>query len=182
MSIKGTTPHEFQINLLRQKDLNLTEKLVYFALHYLRYIIVITQISVITVFFYRFKIDQDIIDLKEKVTQKQEIMKITTPLVNQAVVLEGKLNHIHTILNTQNQFSDPLDYVLAKVPESVSLDEVDMSDKSIVLKAHTLQIGLVKSIYQNYLSSKKFKNVTITGIGRDSETNIYQFSLTMELL
>ena len=68
------------INLFPVSERTFSEKVLYFSLHYLRYIIVLTQITVIAVFFFRFKVDQEIIDLKEKVTQKQEIFKITKPL------------------------------------------------------------------------------------------------------
>ena len=66
----------YKINLLEKKELNLLDKLTFFCLNYLRYIIVITQLVVIGVFFYRFQIDQRIIDLKEGVEQKKEIVQI----------------------------------------------------------------------------------------------------------
>lgn len=180
--MKGSRIHEFDINLLHSKKLSFTEKLIYFALHYLRYIIVITQISVITVFFYRFKIDQDIIDLKEKVMQKQEIMKITSPLVDQAVILEGKLNHIRNLISEQDTYIQPFDYVLAHIPDNVSLTSIGLSQTTITIQAQTVQIGLIKSIYNNFLSSKQFKSVVIEGINRDTETNIYSFSMILELI
>lgn len=81
---------KYRINLLPQKETPLTEKIVYFALNYLRYIIVITQLVVIAVFFYRFQIDQKIIDLKESVDQKKEILQIVLPLLNQASNIDKK--------------------------------------------------------------------------------------------
>ena len=72
----------YKINLLEKKDIGLLDKLTFFSLNYLRYIIVITQLVVIGVFFYRFQIDQKIIDLKEGVEQKKEIVKIVLPLLD----------------------------------------------------------------------------------------------------
>ncbi|MDO8741626.1 MAG: hypothetical protein Q7J11_00595, partial [Candidatus Roizmanbacteria bacterium] len=60
---------KYKINLLEKKETSLLDKLTFFGLNYLRYIIVITQLVVIGVFFYRFQIDQSIIDLKEGVNQ-----------------------------------------------------------------------------------------------------------------
>jgi len=65
-----------RINLLEKKEQSLLDRLTFFGLNYLRYIIVITQLVVIGVFFYRFQIDQRIIDLKEGVEQKKEIVNI----------------------------------------------------------------------------------------------------------
>jgi len=72
----------YNINLIEKKEVSLLDRLIFFCLNYLRYIIVITQLVVIGVFFYRFQIDQRIIDLKEGVDQKKEIVKIVLPLLN----------------------------------------------------------------------------------------------------
>ncbi|PJB87766.1 hypothetical protein CO083_05355, partial [Candidatus Roizmanbacteria bacterium CG_4_9_14_0_8_um_filter_34_12] len=63
---------KYKINLLLPKEKNWLDKVIYFGLNYLRYILVITQTVIIMVFFYRFKIDQEIVDLKDAVKQKQE--------------------------------------------------------------------------------------------------------------
>ena len=65
---------KYKINLLLPKEKNWLDKVIYFGLNYLRYILVITQTVIIMVFFYRFKIDQEIVDLKDAVKQKQEII------------------------------------------------------------------------------------------------------------
>ncbi|MFS8159061.1 MAG: hypothetical protein ACMG6E_02395, partial [Candidatus Roizmanbacteria bacterium] len=79
-----------QINLIPHKEKKFAEKVVYFLLHYLRYILVITQIVVILVFFLRFKIDQNVIDLEESYNQKQEILKLASPILDEAQAVSLK--------------------------------------------------------------------------------------------
>ena len=75
---------KYQINLLQEKEKDISGKIIYFALHYLRYILVVTQIVVIAVFFYRFKIDQEVIDLRDELKQKQEIVQVSSPLLKRS--------------------------------------------------------------------------------------------------
>jgi len=81
---------KYQINLLPKKEKDFVDRGIYFALHYLRYVLVLTQIVVIAVFFYRFQIDQEIIDLKDELTQKQEIVAVSAPLLSEAQVVDVK--------------------------------------------------------------------------------------------
>ena len=64
---------KYKINLITRRKEKVVDKVIYFVMNYLRYILVITQIIVIGVFFYRFKIDQEMVDLQEAVQQKKEI-------------------------------------------------------------------------------------------------------------
>ena len=95
---------KYKINLLEKKDASLLEKMTSFGLNYLRYIIVITQLVVIGVFFYRFQIDQSIIDLREGVDQKKKIAQIVLPLLNEAVKVEKKTLIIEKNIVKQKNF------------------------------------------------------------------------------
>src|SRR3990167_132722 len=103
----------YKINLLEKKDVGFLDKLIFFCLNYLRYIIVITQLVVIGVFFYRFQIDQRIIDLKEGVEQKKEIVKIVLPLLNEVAKIDKKTLIIDGIIVKQKDFSEMLNYFIA---------------------------------------------------------------------
>lgn len=117
---------KYKINLIPKKDISLTEKLVYFSLHYLRYIIVITQLVVIGVFFFRFQVDQSIIDLKEAVDQKKQIVDIVLPLLNEASRIDRKSGEIKTIMTKQAGFDSMMKYFLSIFPETVTLSSMEV--------------------------------------------------------
>ena len=104
---------KYKINLLPQKETTIAEKVMFFLLNYLRYIIVITQLVVIGVFFYRFQIDQKIIDLKESVMQKKEIVEIVLPLLNEASRIDQKSQEINKVIKKQQNFNEMLKYLLS---------------------------------------------------------------------
>src|SRR3989344_1408018 len=102
----------YQINLIKKKEKGIVDRLGDFFLHYLRYLIVITQIVVIAVFFFRFQIDQEIIDLKESIDQKREILKVTKPLVVDASVIDGKVGEVKKIIALQGKLTDNYTYII----------------------------------------------------------------------
>ena len=65
------------INLLikPEEELSISSQFLNWALTYGRYIIIIIQIVVLSVFFTRFKIDRDRTDLKEAVAQKRALIE-----------------------------------------------------------------------------------------------------------
>ncbi len=167
------------INLLPEKSRNFTEKVLYFALHYLRYIIVITQIVVITVFFFRFTIDQQIVDLKEKVNQKQEIIKLTAPIVVEAHEVSGKMDYIKKQTTLQDKFLANINSVFSSVPKEISLFELDISDKSVTLRGKSTTIEAVR--YINAILQKRpgFKKVRIDTVVKSQDGFI--FSIVIDL-
>jgi len=107
---------KYKINLLPEKERDFLDKGIYFVVHYLRYVLVITQIVVISVFFYRFKIDQEIIDLKDELQQKQEIVAVSGSLLKEAEIVDLKTKQIREILVNQALFAEPFTYFLDTFP------------------------------------------------------------------
>lgn len=169
-----------QINLLPKKEKHLREKFLYFALHYFRYIIVLTQIVVISVFFFRFYIDQQIIDLKEKFQQKQQILTITYPLIQEAKALETKTKEAKHIMTSQQLFLATISYVFSRTHPSALLDSVKYTEEFITLKGSASSISAIRSMQTKLLQSGKFKAVTAKDVSRQSE-QAYNFIILIEL-
>ena len=169
-------PHLSHLNLLTKRELKFSEKVVYFALHYLRYIIVLTQISVIAVFIYRFKIDQEIIDQKEKVNQLQEIMKISTPLINATSTLQTKLLYAKTVLGTQSKFSTSIKTILESIPEPIVIDEIEFLEKNINIKGRSSDFEALRFLDSQFKKSTNLKNLSLVSVDRDKTSGLFIFT------
>ena len=169
------------INLFPVSERTFSEKVLYFSLHYLRYIIVLTQITVIAVFFFRFKVDQEIIDLKEKVTQKQEIFKITKPLLTEAKNVEKKLSNIKTLIDQQAVFNANLGFVFSSIPEGMTLNEVGIDNKQVYMKGEAISVLQIKHVYDIFNEDKRFKEAAISALEKDKLTGIFSFVLSAKL-
>ena len=167
-----------RINLLLPKEQSLSDKLIYFALHYLRYILVITQIVVIGVFFYRFKVDQQIIDLKDELAQKQEIVLVSQPLIKEAQLIDRKIKSVTDILQKQELTSQMLDYILSRFPEQIRLNDLKISGSTIDMKGISESATVIQIYYARLKKEKKF---TIIDLSNIKKTPVgFSFNLKLE--
>ena len=168
----------YKINLLEKKDIGLLDKLTFFSLNYLRYIIVVTQLVVIGVFFYRFQIDQKIIDLKEGVEQKKEIVKVVLPLLNEITKIDKKTLIINETLLKQKKFSEMVDYFIASFPETISLTNMEVKNESIKITGDAINAQHLQAFYTLLKKENRFKMISLQNI-KKTETG-YNFVLFLE--
>jgi Tfp pilus assembly protein PilN len=169
---------KYNINLLVKKEKTLAEKLVYFALHYLRYIIVITQLVVIGVFFYRFRIDQSIVDLREAVNQKKEIIQVALPLLQKAEQIDWKTKEIQKILTKQKLTDDMIQYIISLFPESLTLSQMTADDTTLNLTGTTPDPKQLQNFYLVLKQEGKFKSVELEKINKKEE--VFSFVLVLK--
>ena len=163
---------------MQKKEVSLLDKLTFFGLNYLRYIIVITQLIVIGVFFYRFQIDQRIIDLKEAVDQKKEIVKIVLPLLNEAVKIDKKTVVIQDTLLEQKKFGGMMEYFISTFPETITLTNMEIKAGSIKIMGDATNAQHLQSFYNLLKKENKFKTVSLQSIKRTEAG--YNFVLLLD--
>lgn len=155
---------KYKINLLSRKKESLIDKLIYFALSYLRYILIITQIIVIVVFFYKFKVDQEIVDFQESVEQKKEIIEVTQPLFVEAKTTDFQIKEVRRIIERQNNFLSVIDYLSTTFPEKLYLTKLTITNDSMKLEGYGDNGLLVQGFYQRLKSDKRFATVTLKSL------------------
>lgn len=166
---------KYHINLVSRREQSIVDKTLYFFLNYVRYILVITQLTVIGVLFFRFKIDQSIIDLKDSIEQKKEIIKVFQPSFEEAARVNTQLTAIQTIVTDQSRQNASLDYLLSRFPRDVYLNRMDLDDGTYTLSGITLNSQVLRDYYSLLLRENKFKVVELSNIKRDESG--YTFTL-----
>jgi len=168
----------YDINLFAKKKRSFTEKLLFFLLHYFRYIIVITQIVVIGVFFYRFRVDQNIIDHKEAFRSKQQILALTVPLIEEARATEESTAKIEAILEKQESFLKLYDSVIQTVPEGIIIIEVDFSRIIITVSGYADDTFAIQKYYRKLRANELYSDVSIKELNINQDFN---FSFTIDI-
>jgi len=169
---------KYLINLFPELEKNSTDKIIYFAFHYLRYILVITQFVAICVFFFRFKVDQDIVDLKEKYDQKQSIVIATNDLLTRVQQIDTKMKQVAILLDKQEAFQSEFNYISSKLPQEISLSEFQLSDDGIILQGVSDGIDPVKLMYDDLRTEKRFKNIDLSNIEKSAEGFVFNMNLS----
>ncbi|HRN69697.1 MAG TPA: PilN domain-containing protein [Candidatus Woesebacteria bacterium] len=165
-------------NLFSKKEETAIDKITYFALHYLRYILVITQFVTICVFFYRFKIDQEIVDLKDTLSQKKAIVETTQNLLTNVKELDFKINNIKSISGKQDTLLDIYTYIFQKLPQDVRLTSLTIEGTSIQFQGQTTNITAVQDMYEKMQQEKIFKSVVLGGITKNETGFAFNLELT----
>lgn len=173
---------KYKINLLPKKEISLTDKLIYFSLNYLRYIIVITQLVVIGVFFYRFQIDQKIIDLKESVNQKKEIIEIVLPIIQEASRIDKKSKEINMVLKKQETFNSMIKYLMSVFPATITLSDFESTEDSLKITGIASDAKHLQGFFNLLKKDKKFSNVEFNNIKKTDTGYIFIMFLNKYLV
>ena len=169
---------KYHINLFSPPEQSFVDKVVLFSFVYLRYIIVWTMLIVLGVFIYRFTVDQDIVDLKDTLKQKQEIVQVSKPLLDEATAIDRRTVQIKKLISSQNSFSRMVEYYLSVFPEKIKTTQMKVLSDSIELQGTSNEAAVVQDFYNRLKQDKRFQQVSITDLRK---INVgYIFTLTLK--
>lgn len=164
---------KYLINLFPEQEKNVSEKIIYFGFHYLRYILVITQFVAICVFFFRFKIDQEIVDLKDTLYQKQSIVEATSDLVGRVQEIDSKMRQIQGLINEQEQLQEQYTYIITSIPQSIRINSFTLSPEGIDVQGSSVSVDPIKSFYDNLREEKRFTTIDLSTIEKRGDEFIF---------
>lgn len=167
----------YKINLLSKQEMSLIDKTLYFFLNYLRYILVFTQIIVIAVLFYRFRIDQNIIDLKDSLDQKKEIVQAVKPLLDEAEKVNNQSIAIKKVTSEQERQISAVNYILSVFPEAVNLTTLNIDDNTYSLRGNSSDSRQLQLFYARLQTDRRFKSVILSNIKRVEQGYLFDLVL-----
>lgn len=168
---------KYRINLFPKKERNITDQAVYFSFHYLRYILVVTQLVVIIVFFYRFKVDQEIVDLKDTLKQKKEIITVSQPILQQAHAVDIKSGFATGLMKSQNKYQAMITYFLSVFPSKLSLSQLIIENDSVTFGGTAIDVSIVQVFLARLRTDGKFKNVNLLSLKKSDFGYAFNFVL-----
>lgn len=171
---------KYKINLIGHKNnrKGVISNLNYFFFNYFRYILVLTQLIVISVLFFRFTIDQRIIDLKESINQQEEVLKAVKPILDETQRVDLKLKESKKIIEAQDVFLYQLTYLIPKFPETIFLNNLSLTKDSAQMQGRILNPNHLQSFFNKIKSEKKYAEATLGQIQRDDTG--YTFTMTLK--
>jgi Tfp pilus assembly protein PilN len=173
---------KININLIVKEDLGeaLSSQILSWALTYGRYIIIITQIVVLSVFFLRFKLDRDHTDLKEAVTQKQALLESISDLETEIRKLQGKLLHIEQITSDQTNITKVLRFLQDRTPSNTSFSVLSLTTDKISLQATSGNLKSFSFFLSQFQQDKRFSEITLESIQRLADGKV-EFKISSRL-
>lgn len=166
----------FRFNLFQKRGGSFIADAVLFFNTYAKYIIIVTQLVVLSVFFIKIVLDQTIIDLKESIDQKNQIILAAVPMIESSAHLSQKIEQLNGLVDQSARQYALLSNVLKNIPETITLDNITITEKGLSLLGNTFETTDIKRL-QTRLQKKKLGTVTIERILK--EKNIYSFELSI---
>ncbi len=168
---------KYSINLFPEPERDSVDKIVYFAIHYLRYILVMTMFVVICVFFFRFKVDQEIVNLRESLTQKKQIIETTENMLEEVAYLEAKTDDLGLILDQQDQYIARYRYFISTIPEEMAIDRIAFEERGISFTGFSVNPAVIQDYEQKINQDGFFSEVNLGNLQRTDDG----FSFSVQL-
>ncbi len=139
---------------------------------YGRYIIILTQITVLTVFFARFKFDREYADLQEKVQQKQAIISSFGDLEAEVRRIQQKLDNIGTISKKQNLSISLLQFFQEHVPRDTKFSSISYDGQSIAINVSLSSMRSFNVLLSQLQTEGWFSEILVEDINRRPDGRI----------
>jgi Tfp pilus assembly protein PilN len=138
---------------------------------------VITQFVVICVFFYRFKVDQEIVDLKDGLVQKKQIVEATDTMLKEISYLESKTTNIKDILTKQDSFYTAFNYFTQSIPSDIVITSIVVVLDTIECEGLSVNPASIQNFQQQLVNEKRFENVELYNVRKTDTGFIFGLKL-----
>lgn len=171
------------INLLGDSDMEHTSlgRIVSWAVTYGRYIMIGTEIVVLLAFISRFSLDRKLTDLKEEVTQKQEIIEANLAFEKDVRLLQDKLSKIKILKAQPTNVYTLLTSFQTLLPPGMYLKTFNFEKDKLTVSAIAGSTGAFAQFIANAQQAKLISAIDIGDIRRDPLLGI-QFTFTAQTL
>ncbi len=168
-----------KINLLPREDFESTFAgfFLKWALSYGRYIIIITQIIVLGVFFMRFKLDREHVDLRESIQQKQALFSSVKEVEDEIKKIQDRLSKIKSLEENQITPLSILNFLQENTPTQIRYLSVDITSEKLVLKGTGVNLKSLSALLMVLKTSEKFSEISLDSVKRELDGSV-NFELT----
>ncbi len=160
-----------QINLLPKDkwEVGVVGKLLKWALHVGRFVVVFTELIVILSFLYRFSLDRKLTDLNEERKQKQTVVASYTDLENKFRQLQLQLKTVKEVEDETLKVDEILTSISLMTPIDTSYETITINQESVSLEGQTLsEIGLATFLAKAQ-NDQRYEEVVVENVSSASD-------------
>lgn len=171
-----------EINLLPKEpwETGILGQLIPWTLSVGRYVVVLTELMVISAFLYKFSLDGKQFDLQEKIRQKQAIINSYEDLEANFRQVQLQINSVKEVENKAMKAGEVLDALGQMTPIDAAYESITIDNDGVSLQGTVLsEIGLATLLTQTQ-ASQNFDRVSLENVssGTDnSQAIIFRMSL-----
>lgn len=151
------------INLLKKGEKSFIDKFIAWALTTGRLLVIITESVALFAFTYRFSLDRQIIDLHDRIKQKQAILKLLKGNEDKFINLQNRLSTISTYSNEASEVSQNLTNLVNLIPNRFTLNQISLSANSVNINANAQSVSALTT----YITSlRNYPNIQFVSLDK----------------
>lgn len=171
-----------QINLLAKdtfEDSSLG-KFLKWAINAGRWIVVFTDLVVISAFLSRFYFDTKLANLYDDIKQSQAIVEATSELEQSFRFLQKRLSLLANLNKTEFKSAQNTAFVANVLPPNVVLTDFSVNQESVTFSGKALSESGITALLRNLLLSPQISKVSVSklAMGGKEEIGVISFSVS----
>ncbi|PIS09309.1 hypothetical protein COT75_02270 [Candidatus Beckwithbacteria bacterium CG10_big_fil_rev_8_21_14_0_10_34_10] len=157
--------------LLKESELekNAFGKILKWSLNIGRYIVIFTELIVIIIFVLRFKLDQDLNDLRGEIEEKMAIVIASAELENEVRFVQKRLKSVSSIQNGETEFSSIINELTQLTPLEVVFDNLDLNENSVSFTGTSLSNAGLATLLSGLKSNDSFEKIDLGSVTSGGE-------------
>lgn len=171
------------INLLPQSEFETSfwGKFLTWALSTGRYVILLTELVVIVAFMSRFKLDQDLATLSNKISGQKNVLSSSSSYETRFRQVQAKMTSVIKMLNTQPEIGRALDLVTSKVVSGVKLENISVDVlNGISVTGTATDSQIFSDFFTRFSASPQWKSIDLSNITQ-TETLGVKFTINAKI-
>lgn len=159
-----------EVNLLPKDPFLSTSlgKLLQWSLTVGRYLVIFTELIVVSSFAARFSLDRQVTDLNQSILQKKSIIESYGDLEENARAVQKKTDAYNQV-EQQTNIADAFPALSEVIPTDVKLEELTVRTNGVVFAGTTKSNVSLNLLINNLQLSGKFKDVSVDTIESGSD-------------
>ncbi|KKS33238.1 MAG: hypothetical protein UU93_C0001G0069 [Candidatus Amesbacteria bacterium GW2011_GWA2_42_12] len=170
------------INLLPQSEFETSfwGKLLTWALSTGRYVIILTELVVIIAFISRFKLDQDLQVLSEKISGQKNVLRASSSYETRFRQVQTKITTAKKKLDTQHQVTQALDLVTSRVITGVKLENINVDLNGVSVTGTALDSQIFGNFVTRFSISPQWKSIDLSNISQTDTLGV-KFTISAKI-
>ena len=176
------------INLLTisATPLSLWEKAYAWTLLIGRYVIIATELIVLLAFFYKFKLDNELANVKSDIDANIQVFKSSSQDDKDIRTYQSKIINQEFIYSHQKKLSAIIKHTTGLIPVNVNVSDITFNNSSITINCSlpgtsATQLTIIQNIANVFKADPLYENVALNNVQTNSATNLINFDLSMSV-
>lgn len=169
------------INLFTGRSKNFIDRFLKWALSAGRLLIILTEIIALSAFIYRFSLDRQLIDLKDKIKSQQKILDLYKNSEKKYRSVQQRIALSSELSTTAKKNVDIFNKINSSIPNNMSVTSLTLQRKNIAISADVSSISTLTTFMKKIKSLPEVKGTTLDRIDNRISSSTLVFTLNILL-